>query len=1400
MARGFKIGIATGAGLPSSPSQNAPATGLSDLEKLVAAGAQHLRGGIAWAKLDSGLTGAFGTSATEVKQLRFLDLYIRDCNDAGVEVILQLSGVGGQPNMGNPVYYEPYANLIARVLDRYSTGNGLGTGGADLEIVGVECGNETAGVDWDSQNYLGGPGDNDGANTTSGAGAYARLMSLIYAQKQSGWPAVILGGIAAPPKGNAKFIGGAQFTHGLYEWWNANGFGSPNSGSTQYPYDMWNSHRYTWPQTASFAMAHSKSDGRGWPIGTLGTSTHDVEPNWAAYPNIYGALSVPNSGSEQIRLANGDGSSGPGPNKKHAVTEYGVPVAPDNLYNQPTDPKYDPTIPVGGIGVEAEQFIAIWQDAIALYSKEPGRCYLTCFTDFDNTNDKGRMWGLYYIDEVTPKPAVFDAFKASASGDPYVATVSPTFGPPGTSVTLTGLGFTGATSVKFGTTSASSVVVVDDGTITCTAPSTSGTVDVTVTTPQGTSVINPPHQSGGVLVTGDQFTYTIVGVPIVSGLSPNHGTASGATSVAITGTGFTGVSGATGVKFGATNATSYTVNSDTSITATAPAGTGVVRVKVTNANGTSTNNGAFDDYTYNPVAAVVPWGICISASWTYATQIANRVKALWDAAGNTGERIVRVQPEWDGAQPGSFAGTLPGQNDAFDWSHFNPVIDANAAAGNKILWTIGYCPSGLHTGTTDKVYPNRDAAFGYRDVANYAWSLVNHAETRAPGVTKGVEVWNEPSSGFLQPVSVSNYTAMLKTVYAAVKTGVIQGRANRAGYASVLVGTAGIWSSTGGGPTAADQWHQGIIDNGGGNSFDFAGMHPYFLQCPPTNTSQYSTRQTVLPKLRTVLDNAGRSTCPIWLTEDGCFNRPDSTPTNTGDTANCGTRGLTRAGWNTATQGADPLTIEITETETATRIAELSAWLGTVQTLLKGGPEILFELEDLNDNTHTGDWADHAGIYGYSPTHSGVVKTVIHDAFVTALGSTPTRTAPSCAITAPPDDPTHAAPLQGTATLFIINASDTVDAPETLLVNLYRDNGATLMPGTGDNGGNCSYSALSGWFYLLDTTTLADGNYLFAARATNSAGQTTLSNQPNGIRAAINNNTGGLPTVTSVTNDATGLPSGSTSGGDSVHITGTGFTGVSGATGVKFGATNATSYSVVDDQTITAVTPAKTAGTYDVKVTNGTGTSTTTAGDQFSYTSTGTGPVITGITPSTGDISGGDAVVILGSGFTGATQVKFGTSNAAAYVVNSDTQITATNPAHAAGSVDVSVTTGVGTSGISPADVFTYATLPDGLTATVVAVTTSDGTTYNAPNIPQPVPNVTGTIKLAFQVTGGTASQLDVYEGLDDPYGPNLLGSATPLLGLWGYELDTNRLSSGQIHRIQGVPSVGSASGSGPGS
>ena len=187
----------------------------------------------------------------------------------------------------------------------------------------------------------------------------------------------------------------------------------------------------------------------------------------------------------------------------------------------------------------------------------------------------------------------FNGSTASLTGNPQVVqkptavtAISPHIGPTagGTTITITGNGFTGATAVNFGGTAATSFTLNTDTLMSAISPSGSGTVDVTVTSPSGgTSAIGA----------ADRFTYT--SGPIVTAAAPNGGPPAGGTSVTITGFNFTG---ATGVSFGANAAASFSVNNSTSITATSPpAVNGTVDITVTSPNGTSAATAA-DQFSY----------------------------------------------------------------------------------------------------------------------------------------------------------------------------------------------------------------------------------------------------------------------------------------------------------------------------------------------------------------------------------------------------------------------------------------------------------------------------------------------------------------------------------------------------------------------------------------------------------------------------------------------------------------------------------------------------------------------------------------------------------------------------------------------------------------------------------
>lgn len=159
-----------------------------------------------------------------------------------------------------------------------------------------------------------------------------------------------------------------------------------------------------------------------------------------------------------------------------------------------------------------------------------------------------------------------------------------------------------------------------------------------------------------------------------------------------------------------------------------------------------------------------------------------------------------------------------------------------------------------------------------------------------------------------------------------------------------------------------------------------------------------------------------------------------------------------------------------------------------------------------------------------------------------------------------------------------------------------------------------------------------------------------------------------IPAITQI-----GPTQGSVAGGTDVTIVGNNFTGT---TAVSFGAIPATSFTVISDSYINAVAPAHIAGLVDIVVTNAAGDNVFGVADQYTFVVPV--PLVSSVTPNHGVLAGGFSVVITGAFFTGATSVKFGTTEATSFTVDSDGQITAVAPAHAAAMVPIIITTPAG--------------------------------------------------------------------------------------------------------------------------
>lgn len=180
------------------------------------------------------------------------------------------------------------------------------------------------------------------------------------------------------------------------------------------------------------------------------------------------------------------------------------------------------------------------------------------------------------------------------------------------------------------------------------------------------AVFNSPGATSNLLIDAFGYFTPLSTNPTLTAVSPSAGPTLGGTSVAITGTNFTG---ATAVDFATAAATSFTVASSTSITATSPAGSpGTVNVTVTTPHGTSVTS-SVDQYTYIALAAT----LSVSAP---STAIAGTAFSLTvtakDSYGNTAT---------------GYTGTV----------HFTSTDGAAVLPGN---YTFTAADAGVHTFTS----------------------------------------------------------------------------------------------------------------------------------------------------------------------------------------------------------------------------------------------------------------------------------------------------------------------------------------------------------------------------------------------------------------------------------------------------------------------------------------------------------------------------------------------------------------------------------------------------------------------------------------------------------------------------------------------------------------------------
>jgi subtilisin family serine protease len=173
------------------------------------------------------------------------------------------------------------------------------------------------------------------------------------------------------------------------------------------------------------------------------------------------------------------------------------------------------------------------------------------------------------IGVVTPSGTATSAGNFTVTLAPALSSFSPVSGGPGTTVTLLGANFSGATSVRFNGIVA--VFTVESATrIVATVPTGAGTGPITVTTPQGVATSATP--------------FTVLPPPVITGFTPTSGSAG--SSVTIEGAHFLH---ATAVEFNGVPATAFTVEASTQIRATVPSGAGSGPIRVVTPSGAATS-------------------------------------------------------------------------------------------------------------------------------------------------------------------------------------------------------------------------------------------------------------------------------------------------------------------------------------------------------------------------------------------------------------------------------------------------------------------------------------------------------------------------------------------------------------------------------------------------------------------------------------------------------------------------------------------------------------------------------------------------------------------------------------------------------------------------------------------
>ena len=898
---------------------------------------------------------------------------------------------------------------------------------------------------------------------------------------------------------------------------------------------------------------------------------------------------------------------------------------------------------------------------------------------------------------------------------PFVDQVYPTIssivaGPTagGTAMMITGMNMNGATAVNLGNT----VIPLTSANYTdlsnafpgqtgefgylsfTTPPGAPGTVNVTVTSPEGTS--------SGALTQAATFTYDAP--PTVSGVSPADGGLAGGNSVTITGTGLSDV---TEVDFGTVAVPISGSESDNSISVAAPAAleTGTVDVTVVGLGGYASPTSTADEYTYEPRPIVS--GVSFSSGATPASgAIEGGTPVVITGTGLSGATVMfggysaTILSETDSQitviSPPSYTGnagivdvtvtTVNGTSitsPADQFTYTNAPFISSVTSGHEI--NNGTQAAGVTAGGDTVTIHGLDldgataVYFGGMPAASFSDDGFQITAVSPPGIVGTVDITVTNASGISDVSTADQFTYGATSVVSSLSSS----SGGLLGTQVTIVGTGlddatevafGSFSATftinpDGSITATSPGNYSFVFGYQPGTVDVTVITPYGTSAiSPADQFTYEGAPDISSQNVTSGSTAGGTLVTILGTS------------------------LSGA---TVDFGANPATV-LASLSTDSKIVVLSPAATNT------------EVVDVTVTTAYGTATETDGFIYYDPptltsisqstgTTAGGTLIVITGDNISGASAVYFGSVPAIVFFSMPDGTLWAFSPAGnpsTVDVTVVNRGGTSPtSPADQFTYLAPPSVANISPAAGPIAGGTMVT-IDGTG-LTNATEVDFGGVQATSFTINSDGSITADspavNNPATVEITVDTPVGRSSGADQFTYAATpgigslSATSGTRDGGNYVSIYGS---DLDGASAVYFG-TNAATILNVSSSEIDVFSPAGIVGpAVDVTVVTPGGTSPSGAQDRFSYFQAA--PVVTGISPATGTSAGGETVTITGTDLDGATEVDFG-GVAGTIVAASDTptQIKATVPLNTLGTMDVTVITSIGTSSTSQADQFT---------------------------------------------------------------------------------------------------------------